>query len=212
MKQGDVILQHWRIRMAARHLPRGAHVLDIGCCDGLLFSVLKGRIASGVGVDTDSVPDDYGDFRFIRGRAPDDLPSGETFDAIMMLAVLEHIPADAQRSLAEDCRELLNDNGRVICTVPSPKVDRLIDLGKRLRILDGMQEQEHYGFEPSHTVQLFVDRGFTLLRARRFQFGLNNLFVFTKGSSQHAGESPGAASDLQPVSETAGQRPGSISE
>jgi 2-polyprenyl-3-methyl-5-hydroxy-6-metoxy-1,4-benzoquinol methylase len=180
MRQGDVILQHWRIRMAARQLPRGAHVLDIGCCDGLLFSVLKDRIASGVGVDSDSVPEDYGEFRFIRGRAPDDLPSGETFDAITMLAVLEHIPTDAQRQLAEDCWALLKHNGRVICTVPSPKVDSLIKLGKRLRILDGMQEHEHYGFEPSHTVSVFVDRGFTLRRARRFQFGLNHLFAFDK--------------------------------
>ncbi len=188
MKQGDVILQRWRIRMAARHLPQGAHVLDIGCSDGLLFSVLKGRIASGVGVDDDSVPEDYGGFRFIHGRAPDDLPSGETFEAITMLAVLEHIPTDAQRKLVEDCWALLEDDGRVICTVPSPKVDTLIHLGKRLKILDGMQENEHYGFEPSHTVQLFVDRGFTLRRAGRFQFGLNNLFVFGKDSSQRGGE------------------------
>ena len=180
MKQGDVILQRWRIRMAARNLPQGAHVLDIGCNDGLLFNVLKDKIASGVGVDTDSVPEDYGDFRFIRGRAPEDLPAGETFDAITMLAVLEHIPADAQRNLADGCRALLNDKGRVICTVPSPKVDSLIHLGKRLSILDGMQEHEHYGFEPSQTVALFVDRGFTLCRVRRFQLGLNNLFVFTK--------------------------------
>jgi 2-polyprenyl-3-methyl-5-hydroxy-6-metoxy-1,4-benzoquinol methylase len=180
MKQGDVMLQRWRIRMAGRHLPQGAHVLDIGCSDGLLFSVLKDRIASGVGVDTDSVPEDYGNVRFIRGRAPDDLPSGETFDAITMLAVLEHIPAETQRNLVEDCRALLKTNGRVICTVPSPKVDSLIQLGKHLRIIDGMQEQEHYGFEPSDTLSLFGDRGFTLRGARRFQFGLNNLFVFAK--------------------------------
>jgi len=181
MKQGDVILQRWRIRMAGRHLPPGAHVLDIGCSDGLLFSVLKDKIASGVGVDDDSVPGDYGAFRFIRGRAPDDLPAGETFDAVTLLAVLEHIPAETQRKLAEDCWALLGDTGLVICTVPSPRVDTVIHLGKQLRILDGMQEHEHYGFEPSHTVSLFVDRGFTLRHARRFQLGLNNLFVFAKG-------------------------------
>lgn len=181
MKQGDVILQRWRIRVAGRYLPAGAHVLDIGCgTDGALFSVVKDRIGSGVGVDSDSVPDDYRDFRFVRGRAPDNLPAGETFDAITMLAFLEHIPEDAQRDLAEACNRLLNTNGRVICTVPSPKVDSLIQLGKRLRILDGIHEDEHYGFEPSHTVSLFVDRGFTLHAARRFQLGLNYVFVFTK--------------------------------
>jgi cyclopropane fatty-acyl-phospholipid synthase-like methyltransferase len=174
--------------MAARYLPKGAHVLDIGCGDGALFTVLKDRIASGVGVDGDLVPEDYGEFRFIRGRAPDDLPAGETFDAITMIAFLEHIPADAQRDLAEGCRALLKTNGRVICTVPSPKVDRLIQLGKRLRILDGIHEDEHYGFEPSNTVSLFVDRGFTLHSVRRFQLGLNNVFVFVKASSQPGGE------------------------
>jgi SAM-dependent methyltransferase len=192
MKQGDVLLQRWRISMAARHIRPGARVLDIGSSDGLLFSVLKDKIGSGVGVDTDSLPQDYGNFRFIRGRAPEDLPSGETFDAITMLAVLEHIPADAQRELAAGCWALLRDNGRVICTVPSPKVDSLIHLGKRLHILDGMQEHEHYGFEPSQTVQLFVDRGFTLHRVRHFQLGLNNLFVFAKGSSQRASATVGA--------------------
>lgn len=167
--------------MAKRYLPQGAHVLDIGCgTDGALFSVLNGRIGSGIGVDGDAVPEDYGEFRFISGRAPDDLPAGETFDAITMLAFLEHIPADGQRNIAEACRTLLRTNGRVICTVPSPTVDSLIQLGKRLRILDGIHEDEHYGFEPSQTVSLFVDRGFKLLRARRFQFGLNHLFVFEK--------------------------------
>lgn len=167
--------------MAGRYLSSDAHVLDIGCGgDGALFSVLKGRIGSGIGVDTDAVPADYGNFRFIQGRAPDDLPDGETFDAITMLAFLEHIPPDIQGQVAEDCRTLLKPGGLVICTVPSPAVDSLIQVGKRLRILDGIHEDEHYGFEPSQTVSLFVDRGFTLRRARRFQLGLNHLFVFQK--------------------------------
>ena len=179
--------------MAGRYLPERARVLDIGCGnDGALFTVLKDRIGSGVAIDTDAVPEDYGDFRFIQGHAPEDLPADETFDAILMLAFLEHIPADIQRDIAEHCWALLNTNGRVICTVPSPQVDNLIQLGKRLRILDGIHEDEHYGFEPSHTVSLFVDRGFKLHSARRFQLGLNHLCVFEKVSSQRGDETPGA--------------------
>lgn len=180
MKRADSILQRWRIEMAARHIPPGAHVLDIGCSDGALFRTLQGRIASGVGVDSEPVPEDYGNFRFVRGRAPDDLWAGETFDAITMLAVLEHVPATEQRKLAEGCRAMLKMGGRVICTVPSPKVDSLIHLGKQLGVLDGMKEFEHYGFEPSYTVSLFVHHGFLLCQTRRFQLGLNNLFVFAK--------------------------------
>jgi SAM-dependent methyltransferase len=180
MKQGDSVLQSWRVRKAAPYIPNGAHVLDVGCSDGALFRILRDRIASGIGIDTDAVPEDYGSFRFIRGSAPDALPEGNTYDAIALLAVLEHMPPDAQRALAATCFGLLRPGGRVICTVPSPTVDHLIHLGQRLRILDGMAEHEHYGFEPLHTLPLFTDHGFTLQRAQRFQLGLNNLFVFAK--------------------------------
>lgn len=180
MRQGDSLLQSWRIRKAAPYIPRGAHVLDIGCSDGALFRVLGDRIASGVGIDTAPVPTGTRAFRFIRGHAPGALPDGDRYDAITMLAVLEHIPPPAQRELAASCRSLLRPHGRVICTVPSPKVDTLIHVGQRLRILDGMAEHEHYGFEPADTVRLFAECGFALRRSQRFQLGLNNLFVFAR--------------------------------
>ena len=65
IRRGDTVLQSWRIRKAAPYIPRGAHVLDIGCSDGALFRALQGRIASGVGIDTAPVPGDHGSFRFI---------------------------------------------------------------------------------------------------------------------------------------------------
>jgi SAM-dependent methyltransferase len=178
MRRGDSVLQLWRIRKAAPYIPLGAHVLDIGCSDGALFRLLGGRIASGVGIDTAPVPDDIGSFRFIQGRAPDALPKGDRYDVITMLAVLEHIPPDAQRALATSCVSLLRPRGRIVCTVPSPKVDSLIHLGQRLRILEGMAEHEHFGFVPADTVELFTNCGFALRRAQRFQLGLNNLFIF----------------------------------
>ncbi len=178
MRSGDSLLQLWRIRKAAPYIPLGAKVLDIGCSDGALFRILGHRFGSGVGIDTGAVPNDYGRFRFIRGAAPDALPLDSTFDAITMLAVLEHIPPDTQRRLAASCTGLLKLGGRLICTVPSPRVDNLLHLGQHLGLLDGMAEHEHYGFEPSRTVHLFTDSGFTLRLERRFQLGLNNLFVF----------------------------------
>jgi 2-polyprenyl-3-methyl-5-hydroxy-6-metoxy-1,4-benzoquinol methylase len=180
MRQGDSVLQLWRIRKAAPYIPRGAHVLDIGCSDGALFRVLGDRIASGVGIDAAPVPAGAGAFRFIQGYAPEALPAGDRYDAITMLAVLEHIPPAAQRELAASCVSLLRPHGMVICTVPSPRVDTLIHVGQRLRILDGMAEHEHYGFKPADTVRLFADSGFVLRRSQRFQLGLNNLFVFAR--------------------------------
>lgn len=187
IKQGNSVLQSWRIRTAAPYIPRGAHVLDIGCSDGALFRALDGRIASGVGIDTATVPPDHGSYRFIQGDAPAALPAGDRYDAITMLAVLEHIPPDAQRDLAASCLSLLRPRGRIVCTVPSPKVDTLIHLGQRFGILEGMAAREHYGFKPADTVRLFTGSGFVLRRARRFQLGLNNLFVFAMaGDGSHS--------------------------
>jgi hypothetical protein len=59
-------------------------------------------------------------------------------------------------------------------------VDRVLDVLIRLRVLDGMHEEEHHGFEASLTPGFFTAAGFELEKARRFQLGLNNLFVFRK--------------------------------
>ena len=59
-------------------------------------------------------------------------------------------------------------------------VEEIEDVLIRLRIIDGMHEEEHHGFQPSQTPEIFERAGFALETNRRFQLGLNNLFVFTK--------------------------------
>jgi hypothetical protein len=43
-----------------------------------------------------------------------------------------------------------------------------------------MSLEQHYGFSPAETRLLFGFAGLTLTAQKRFQFGLNNLFVFVK--------------------------------
>jgi hypothetical protein len=43
-----------------------------------------------------------------------------------------------------------------------------------------MSMHEHYGFVPAHTLRVFAEPDFRLLTHRKFQFGLNNLFVFER--------------------------------
>jgi hypothetical protein len=57
-------------------------------------------------------------------------------------------------------------------------VDRILRVLMRLRILDGMETEQHYGFDPQLTAGIFTTAGLALQTARRFQFGLNNIFVF----------------------------------
>jgi SAM-dependent methyltransferase len=181
MRFGDRILQRWRIAKAARWITAGARLLDIGCADGAIFRQLNGRISDGIGVDPGAHGEtQMGKGQLVRGFFPKDLPEHEPFDAITLLAVLEHIPTANQTELATNCVRYLKPGGRLIITVPAPFVDRILGVLKSLRIVDGMSLDEHYGFEPAQTPGVFEPAGLRLLAHRRFQMGLNYLFVFEK--------------------------------
>ena len=82
---------------------------------------------------------------------------------------------------------LLVPGGLVVATVPSPQVDEILRVLMRLRILDGMEKglaEQHHGFDPADTTAAFERAGFTLVRRKRFQFGLNNLFVLRSHGSR----------------------------
>lgn len=181
MKKVDLILQDWRINKAKKHIKPGASVLDIGSVDGILFKKLGDRISEGVGIDP--LADESlstGKYKLYKGYFPQVLPPNKTFDAITMLAVLEHIPTNQQKELARQCANHLNKDGVLIITVPSKYVDYILNLLKFLKLIDGMSLEEHYGFKPGDTPNIFSSDNFSLVKHENFQLGLNNLFVFKK--------------------------------
>jgi 2-polyprenyl-3-methyl-5-hydroxy-6-metoxy-1,4-benzoquinol methylase len=181
MKALDRLLQRWRIAKARPYIARGARVLDVGCADGVLFSHLESEISELVGIDP-NLPQSIETTRcrFISGRFPDSLADDGPFDAITMLAVLEHIPAVEQSRWAPACARLLKPGGFLIITAPSPVVDKILAIMKALRLIDGMSLEEHYGFEPHRVPSLFANGSLELVKAGRFQLGCNNLFVFRR--------------------------------
>ena len=180
MKLIDRVLQRWRIAVAASWIPAGAQVLDVGCADGALFTVLRGRIAGGVGLDP-KAPLAAGPegVRYVRGTFPGDAPD-QRFDALTMLAVIEHLPEASHPAVGAAAARLLRDGGRLIATVPEPSVDRIVHVLQRLGLAEGMELHEHHGFGTARTRAIFEPAGFRLIRHRRFQLGLNNLFVFER--------------------------------
>jgi len=171
-----------RIQKAKKYIKSGAYVLDIGCYDGIMFRKLGTHISGGVGIDPLLTKVIQGDtYQLFPGKFPDDLPGYEhTFDAIVVLAVLEHIPREQQKSFASACLNALKPSGVVIVTVPSPSVDRILAVLMWLRLIDGMSLEEHYGFDPVMVPNIFNIEGFRLLTRDRFQFGLNYCFVFQR--------------------------------
>ena len=51
MRVGDYFIQQWRMRVAARWVPQGSRVLDIGCFQGEFLKMLGTKIAPSVGFD-----------------------------------------------------------------------------------------------------------------------------------------------------------------
>jgi 2-polyprenyl-3-methyl-5-hydroxy-6-metoxy-1,4-benzoquinol methylase len=183
MKALDRILEEWRIAKALPYVQQGARVLDIGCGDGVLFERIGPALRKGVGIDPTlqhGIETDR--WTLIRGRFPDDLRDAAPFDVITMLAVLEHVPLDEQACWVETCTRLLTPGGRVVITVPSPIVDPILALLKRVRLIDGMSLEQHYGFHPRGVPALFDAGQLELVKAARFQLGCNNLFVFRKAA------------------------------
>ena len=174
----DRLLQEWRIAKALPHIPAGARVLDVGTHHGeLLF-----RIGGGVGIDP-VAPDVHGDVTLLRGTFPDDritkLANERAFDVVTMLAVFEHVRDP--RACAKQIASILSPAGRFVLTVPDAKVDRILDVLLRLRLVDGMSAgEEHHGFDVREIPRILDDAGFDVVTHARFQLGLNNLYVAIK--------------------------------
>ena len=181
MNRVDRWLQRMRIGRALRWMPSDGTALDVGCSDGTLFREGSTLIKSGLGVDTEEPttwPD--GPYQFRRGSFPDVLADGEIFDAVMMLAVVEHVPNELLASWAAAVPNLLRHGGRLIMTIPSPMVDRILDVGIRLRLLHGMDVEHHHGLDPALIPQKFAVGPMRLIKQSRFEFGLNHLLVFER--------------------------------
>ena len=177
----DEILQKWRMVKAMRHIPKHARVLDVGSGNGRLFQLLGDHITEGIGIDPLlAEPISHANYSLVPGNFPTQVPKGKLFDAITMLAVIEHFPEDLLQHCNEICRDLLHDGGLVIITVPSRYVDTILSILKLLRLVDAHTLDEHHGFEVSMINEIFSCDSFELIYRKHFQLGLNNLFVFKK--------------------------------
>jgi SAM-dependent methyltransferase len=177
----DRLLQNWRIRKTRPFIPPGSRVLDIGSADGVLFQRISGLAPDCLGIDPTLPRAVTGcGYRLLPGVFPQDMPAGEKFDAITMLAVLEHFPDAAHRALATGCGDYLKPGGRLIITVPAPFVDQILKVLTTLRLVHGMSLEEHHGYDVAQTPRIFAPPTFYPLRHERFQLGLNHLFVFER--------------------------------
>lgn len=139
-------------------------------------------LGAGVGVDPEPPPLARDRWWLLPIPFREPLPfAAASFDAVVLLATLEHMPH--KLGVARERLRILRPGGRVIVTVPGLWVDLLLAILVRLRLADGMDLGSHHGFDPRQARPLFEGQGFILDHARRFQLGLNHLFVWHRPES-----------------------------
>lgn len=156
-------------------------LLDIGCHEGELLTKVSGKISKGVGIDAVCVNENLlPNIQLIKGVFPGGLACHCKFNCITGLAVFEHIPDKEKYSFIRACFDLLDDGGKLIFTIPSQQVDSILPVLKKMKLIDGMNLEQHHGYEPGGVVKLAERVGFHLLIHEKFQLGLNHLFVFSR--------------------------------
>jgi len=180
----DKLIRHWRVWVALKNRPKiMKNVFDIGCDDGYLLGKISHITERQDGVDprlSANVSSPTSELK--NGTFPSAVAEHQmqgTYDAIFALAVFEHFSEQDIQQSATVISRMLSPHGRLIITVPHPFVDKILDLLRFLRLIDGQALEEHHGFEPDALLTYFSN-SLRLVKRERFQFGLNNVFVFER--------------------------------
>ena len=181
----DLFICRWRSGIVRRFIRPGDTVLDFGCGHQALFlrSIQK-TIKRGIGLDYDAQSAqpaanvEIQNFHFkTRFEFPD-----SSFEQIVILAVLEHIPLDLIDPLFAEFRRILKDGGRVLITTPTPASKPVLEfMAFKLKIISGPEIADHKHYYSKADVQsLAAKHAFQCSVYHTFQLGLNSFSAFTK--------------------------------
>jgi 2-polyprenyl-3-methyl-5-hydroxy-6-metoxy-1,4-benzoquinol methylase len=154
----EKILQNFRFSKVKGLL--NGDVLDFGGNDGELEQFVKGSYTL---VNYDHT-----------------LMYGKKFDVIILLAVIEHIDVEEVHRLFNVFRNLLNDNGIIVLTTPTPQSKWLLEMLAHLNILDKQNIEEHKHYWNRDDIYELANRnGFSVKTYNQFQAGFNQFSIFT---------------------------------
>jgi 2-polyprenyl-3-methyl-5-hydroxy-6-metoxy-1,4-benzoquinol methylase len=172
MKKLDCFLQRYRYRKARPEVK--GRVLDIGCYDGSFLNELPGKGHQGIDARLEAIRPGLEQVELAKYQPQ------QAFDTITCLATYEHFDHSNTQAFWDLAKRYVTPFGRVVMTVPHPLVDPIISAGKKLGLLDGMDEHQHRDVIHQSVLAKAHTHGFNLLKFERFQFGLNRLYVFER--------------------------------
>lgn len=170
-------LRQQRLQAAAPHV--NGRVLDYGCGSGALAATVPA--ADYVGYDVDAAS-----LQSARALHPshsfvDAPPTGQSFDRVVSLAVIEHIPDPA--GYLSQLASFARPGGHIVLTTPNPKFDFLHHYGSMVGLFSHDAHEEHVSLLDREGLFALAGKvGLKVVEYRRFLFGANQLLVVAKPS------------------------------
>lgn len=193
--RGSGLLEGFLARQRARRanslIPessRTGRILDVGCGSYPAF-LLSTRFAERYGVDRVAIADVRdASLKLVAHdiAGGSGLPFESTFfDVVTMLAVFEHIEANALQRLLQEIHRVLRPRGMFVMTTPAHWTEELLKVMSSLRLVSHEEIGEHEAqYSRGEIVTALVGAGFesTQIRHGTFELGMNLWAVALKSS------------------------------
>ena len=180
MDQGrEGLLSPWlrekRIKAAKPYV--AGRVLDFGCGSGEIAAYYDP--STYIGVDKDDLVIKIAKQKFPHHHFATELPEEQTFDTVILLAVIEHIHKPTE--LLGKLKSFLKLTGSIVLTTPHPAVDWVHTLGAKLKLFSSHASEEHEMLLNKTQMQQIIEPlDMQINFYKRFLLGGNQLFILIK--------------------------------
>ena len=171
----EPLLRKFRIRMIRKYLLDDAVLCDVGCGNGIFLQSISPYIKAGYGFDKKVVESSVGNIHLKKVYLDNHIPLDDGMaDCVTLLAVFEHL--DQPADLLRECHRIMKPGGRILITTPSPMSKPLLEfLSFRLNIVSPVEIRDHkHYYSKVELTTILGHCGFTNLKVKSFEFGLNN--------------------------------------
>jgi 2-polyprenyl-3-methyl-5-hydroxy-6-metoxy-1,4-benzoquinol methylase len=176
-----------RNRKVSRYLKPGKSLLDIGCGHGYLLRMAPCQ--KNIGIDELQCYEysKDGEGKIIESCVEEGFVverklhfEDHSFDYVTIIAVIEHLHYPDE--IIRECHRVLKRQGLLIMTTPFPIVEKILlfmDKGSYLFSYKKVKDA-HIGYYNLESMNQLTRTLFELVEYKKFQFGVNQLFVYTK--------------------------------